>query len=118
MLGGDIVSGDGNGAISIYGKYFEDENLEINHTGPGFLAMANKGPDTNGCQFYITTLAAPWLNGKHTIFGKIVDGNEVPHIIEKIKTDTDDIPNRPVIITECTDEPINAAYMISDNPYE
>lgn len=84
VSGGDIVSGDGHGSISIYGKYFDDEYLEINHTGPGFLAMANKGSDTNGCQFYITTLSAPWLDGKHTIFGKVVNGQGFVHTVEKV----------------------------------
>lgn len=83
--GGDIVSHDGRGSISIYGKYFEDENLtSINHTGPGFIGMANRGPNTNGCQFYITTMAAPWLNGKHTIFGKVVKSPGKVHVIEKV----------------------------------
>lgn len=84
MIGGDIVTGDGRGSISIYGKHFEDENLTINHTGPGFLGMANSGHDKNGCQFYITTMASPWLNGKHTIFGKVVKGAGYVHVIEKV----------------------------------
>lgn len=83
-LGGDIVSGDGKGSISIYGNYFEDEYLEINHTAPGFLAMANRGPNTNGCQFYITTMATPWLDGKHTIFGKVIRGQGYVHGVEKV----------------------------------
>lgn len=82
--GGDIVNGDGSGSISIYGKYFEHEKTEINHTGPGFLAMADSGPNQNGCQFYITTMSAPWLNGKHTIFGKVVNGAAYVHVIEKV----------------------------------
>lgn len=84
VTAGDIVHGDGRGSVSIYGKYFEDENLAINHTGPGFLGMANRGPDTNGCQFYITTMAAPWLNGHHTLFGKVVYGAAYVHVIEKV----------------------------------
>lgn len=85
LKGGDIVSGDGHGSISIYGKYFDDEYMEINHTGPGFLAMAHKGENTNGCQFYITTMAAPWLDGKHTIFGKVIVGQGYVHTVEKVK---------------------------------
>lgn len=85
QTGGDIVSGDGHGAISIYGKYFNDENVDkVNHTRSGFIGMANRGPNTNGCQFYITTMAAPWLNGKHTIFGIILEGHSYVHVIEKV----------------------------------
>lgn len=118
IQGGDVVSGVGNGAISIYGQHFEDENLTINHTGPGFLGMANRGPDTNGCQFYVTAMATPWLNGKHTIFGKVVEEQAIIHAIEKVKTDSDDSPLKPVVITECGDEPMNKPFTVSDDPYE
>lgn len=74
IQGGDIIHGDGTGSESIYGELFEDENLTINHTIGGFLGMANQGPDTNGCQFYITTIATSWLDGKHTVFGKVTEG--------------------------------------------
>lgn len=84
--GGDIVSNDGRGSISIYGKYFDDENLSMNHTGPGFLGMINHGVNTNGCQFYITTMKAPWLDGTHTIFGKVIKGAAYVHVIEKVRS--------------------------------
>lgn len=71
VKGGDVDKGDGSGSISIYGKYFEDEDSGIKHTGPGFVSMANAGKDTNGCQFFITTVATPWLDGHHTVFGKV-----------------------------------------------
>lgn len=83
-LGGDILYGDGRGSVSIYGKYFEDENLTVDHSGPGFIGMANSGRDKNGCQFYITTMESRWLNGKHTIFGKVVNGAAYVHLIEKV----------------------------------
>lgn len=118
IQGGDVVTGDGNGAISIYGPHFEDENMSINHTGPGFIGMANRGQDTNGCQFYITTMATPWLNGKHTIFGKVVDNQGIIHGIEKVKTDSDDQPLLPVVLTECGDEPLDSPFLVSDDPYE
>jgi cyclophilin family peptidyl-prolyl cis-trans isomerase len=95
FLGGDIVYNDGHGSISIYGEHFEDEYMGVNHSGPGFIGMANHGADTNGCQFYITTIALPWLNGKHTIFGKVVEGQGHIHYIEKVKTNTDDEPIKP-----------------------
>lgn len=80
--------------------------------------MANRGPNTNGCQFYITTMAAPWLNGKHTIFGKVIEGQGIVHKIEKVKTDNDDFPSKIVEITDCGDVPLNEPYIISDDPYE
>lgn len=74
VQGGDILNGDGTGSTSIYGEHFEDENLTINHTIGGFLGMANHGPDTNGCQFYITTIGTAWLDGQHTVLGKVING--------------------------------------------
>ncbi|XP_011210097.2 peptidyl-prolyl cis-trans isomerase, rhodopsin-specific isozyme [Bactrocera dorsalis] len=101
IQGGDILNGDGTGSTSIYGDYFEDEALTVEHNRPGYLGMANRGPDTNGCQFYITTISASWLDGKHTVFGKVLDGMDTVHAIEDVKTDTDDFPMDPVIITNC-----------------
>lgn len=118
VQGGDVVAGNGSGSISIYGRYFDDELLTINHTGPGFLAMANKGPNTNGCQFYITTMAAPWLDGKHTIFGKVVNGQGYVHMVERVRTQTDDTPERPVIVSACGEMPMGDPYTVSDNLYE
>ena len=80
--------------------------------------MANRGPNTNGCQFYFTLRGAPWLNGKHTIFGKILEGQGVIHKIEKSKTDSDDVPVYPTIIEDCVEIPVDSPYTISDNPYE
>lgn len=99
-------------------QYFEDENLNINHSRSGLIAMANRGPNTNGCQFYITTMPAPWLNGKHTIFGKVIDGQGAVHKVEQQKTDSDDFPVPKIIVEDCGDFPMTDTYTVSDDPYE
>nr|CAD7446654.1 unnamed protein product [Timema bartmani] len=121
IQGGDIVgtgSKVGTGSISIYGKYFEDENFEVKHTAPGFLSMANAGKDTNGCQFFITTVPTPWLDGHHTVFGKVVEGQDVIHKIEQTPTDPEDRPSKPVIVKSVGIIPTHDPFYVSDEPYE
>ncbi|KAI5705118.1 hypothetical protein M8J75_012122 [Diaphorina citri] len=84
LQGGDVVYNDGRGSISIYGDKFDDENFKIKHTGAGFVSMANSGPNSNGCQFFITMSATPWLDGHHTVFGKVLSGMKALRVIENI----------------------------------
>ena len=87
MIQGGDPTGTGRGGESIWGKPFEDEfSPELRFDGPGYLAMANAGPGTNGSQFFITVAATDWLNDHHTIFGKVIDGMDVVYEISKVKT--------------------------------
>ncbi|KAH0555857.1 Peptidyl-prolyl cis-trans isomerase H [Trichoglossum hirsutum] len=101
VQGGDFLHGDGTGSATIYGtRSFADENFIKKHDAPGLLSMANSGPNTNGCQFFITTVATPFLNNKHVVFGKVVDGMDVVRKIENARTNREK-PAQDIAISQC-----------------
>eukprot|EP00922_Rhytidocystis_sp_ex-Travisia-forbesii_P021767 GHVS01031877.1.p1 GENE.GHVS01031877.1~~GHVS01031877.1.p1 ORF type:complete len:202 (-),score=43.12 GHVS01031877.1:1138-1743(-) len=104
IQGGDFVSGDGTGLMSIYGERFADENFTVKHDKPGLLSMANSGPNSNGCQFFVTCAVCEWLDNKHVVAGQVLD-SESMKVVRKIENVTvagqNNKPNLDVVITEC-----------------
>lgn len=100
IQGGDFTAGNGTGGESIYGEKFDDENFDLKHEKPFLLSMANSGPGTNGSQFFVTTVPTPHLDGKHVVFGEVINGKHIVREIEDLRTQSDK-PNEEVVIAKC-----------------
>ena len=95
--GGDFTLGDGRGGESIYGEKFKDENFKLKHTKPNLLSMANAGPNTNGSQFFLTFAATPWLDGRHVVFGELLEGENILKTLESIGSQSGKTSKKAVI---------------------
>ncbi|CAK69324.1 unnamed protein product (macronuclear) [Paramecium tetraurelia] len=114
IQGGDIINNDGTGGASIYGQTFVDENFSRRHACAGLLSMANRGRNTNNSQFFITLKPCPHLDGKHVVFGQVIDGIEVIKRVGQVTVDMQDRPRIPVIIINCGEVSESKNWLICD----
>ncbi|XAR59826.1 Peptidylprolyl isomerase [Bertholletia excelsa] len=105
IQGGDIIYGDGKGSVSVYDGTFPDESFKIKHSHPGVVSMVNSGPDSNGSQFFITTVKASWLDGEHVVFGKVIEGMDTVYAIEGGAGTYSGKPRKKVIIADSGEIP-------------
>lgn len=101
IQGGDFTNFNGTGGESIYGEKFDDENFDLKHDKPFLLSMANSGPGTNGSQFFVTTVPTPHLDGKHVVFGEVLNGKNIVRKIENLQTQSDKPTGGDVVIADC-----------------
>lgn len=99
--GGDFDKGNGTGGKSIYGAKFDDENFKVNHTKKHMLSMANAGKNTNGSQFFITFIPCDWLDGKHVVFGEVIDGHGTIDAVHSQAGSAQGAPKVTVKIADC-----------------
>jgi peptidyl-prolyl cis-trans isomerase A (cyclophilin A) len=102
--GGDFTNHNGTGGKSIYGNKFADENFTLKHEGPGALSMANAGPNTNGSQFFLTTVPTPWLDGRHVVFGRVTDGMDVVKAVEALGSSSGKT-SKKITVADCGELP-------------